>query len=66
MKDGHEAVVRALIEAEADITKFECYDMMPLCYAARQRSDAYVRALIEAGAEQDGAFQQDAAVHYHR
>jgi hypothetical protein len=48
---GHEAVVRALIEAGADINKARDNGVTPLYIAAQQGHEAVVRALIEAGAD---------------
>ena len=50
-RSGHEAVVRALIEAGADINKARDNGVTPLYIAAQQGHEAVVRALIEAGAD---------------
>ena len=48
---GHEAVVRALIEAGADVNKAKNNGVTPLYIAAQDGHEAVVRALIELGAD---------------
>ena len=48
---GHDVVVRALIEARADVNKADDYGATPLYVAAQFGHEAVVRVLIEAGAE---------------
>ena len=49
--NGFEAVVRALIEAGADVNKAEARGVTPLYIAAQNGFEAVLRALIEAGAD---------------
>eukprot|EP00982_Pelagococcus_subviridis_P015521 31407-Pelagococcus_subviridis.AAC.5 len=48
--NGHEAVVRALIEAGADVNKANDNGTTPLFIAAQKGHEAVVKALMEAGA----------------
>ena len=50
--NGHEAVVRALIEAGADVNKATDNGGTPLVVAVKSGHETVVRALIEAGARQ--------------
>jgi ankyrin repeat protein len=49
--NGHEKVVRALIEAYADVNQAKEFGVTPLFIAAFVGNEAVVRALIEAGAD---------------
>ena len=49
--NGHEAVVKALIEAGADVNKARDDGWTPLYTAASNGHEAVVKALIEAGAD---------------
>ena len=50
-REGHEAVVKALIEAGADVNKAKNDGETPLYMAASNGHEAVVKALIEAGAD---------------
>ena len=50
-ESGHEAVVRALIKADADVNKAADDSVTPLIFAAQKGHEVTVRALIKAGAD---------------
>ena len=50
-REGHEAIVRALMEAGADVNKPWDDGATPLYIAAQKGHEAIVRALIELGAD---------------
>ena len=49
--EGHEAVVRGLVEAGAEVNKAMDDGLTPLYVAAQRGYEAVVRGLLEAGAE---------------
>ena len=50
-QEGHEAVVRGLLEAGADVNKATDNGATPLLIAALNKHEAVVRVLVEAGAD---------------
>ena len=51
-QDGHDVVVRALIQAGADVNKAGDNGATPLFIATQNGHEAVVRALIELGANE--------------
>ena len=57
-QNGHEAVVRALIEAGADVNQATEEGETPLYIAAQDGREAVMRALIQAGADINKATEE--------
>jgi hypothetical protein len=66
-ENGHEAVVRLLLDTGADLeTKDKDHDRTPLLYAAAKGHEAVVKLLLEKGAElevKDEAYNQTALLY---
>ncbi|KAF7507240.1 hypothetical protein GJ744_010798 [Endocarpon pusillum] len=59
-KNGHEAVVKLLLEAGAEKeAKDNQYDQTPLLWAAQNGREAVVKLLLEAGAEKEAKDNED-------
>ncbi|KAL7910421.1 ankyrin repeat-containing domain protein [Trichoderma velutinum] len=50
-KEGHEAVVKLLLQAGAEVDSKDIFDRTPLLWASRNRHGAIVKLLHDAGAE---------------